>query len=129
MGLVMPCATVWGQAPAPQSVAPRFEISRYEVNGNTLLTPAEIERAFGPYTGANKDFGDIQRALEALEQTYRNRGFGAVQVLLPEQDITRGVVRLNVSSRASARSSSKATSTSMKLTFARAFLACSPGVA
>src|SRR5688500_17916947 len=93
MGALMPCAAVAGEAPSAEaSAAPRFEISRFEVSGNTLLTPREVDRTFAPYTGANKDFGDIQRALESLEQAYRNRGFGAVQVLLPEQDITRGVV-------------------------------------
>ena len=97
MGLFAPCAAVWGQAPATDaSAAPRFEIARFEMNGNTLLGAEEIERIFAPYTGQNKDFGDIQRALESLEQAYRDRGFAAVQVLLPEQDITRGVVRLNV---------------------------------
>src|SRR5262249_25400288 len=49
-----------------------------------------------PYTGKNKDFADIQRALESLEQAFRDRGFGVVQVLLPEQDITRGVVQFRV---------------------------------
>jgi hemolysin activation/secretion protein len=97
MGLFAPWGAVWGQAPATDaSAAPRFEIARFEINGNTLLGAEEIERIFAPYTGQNKDFGDIQRALESLEQAYRDRGFAAVQVLLPEQDITRGVVRLNV---------------------------------
>ncbi len=84
------------QSRPPEAAAPRFDIMRFDVTGNTLLRPAEIERAFAPYTGPSKDFGDIQRALEAIEQAYRDRGYGAVQVLLPEQDITRGVVRLNV---------------------------------
>ncbi len=97
VALLAPCGAVWGQVPAAEvSAAPRFPIERFDVNGNTLLTTAEIERIFAPYAGQNKDFGDIQRALESLEQAYRNRGYGAVQVLLPEQDITRGVVRLNV---------------------------------
>ena len=96
MGVVAPYAPVYAAAPVEAPAAPRFEITRYEVEGNTLLTPREIDRAFTPFTGQSKDFGDIQRALESLEQAYRNRGFGAVQVVLPEQDITRGVVRFSV---------------------------------
>jgi len=76
--------------------APRFEINRFEVTGNSLLPAPEVERLVSPFTGKNKDFADIQRALEALEQAYRDRGFGVVQVLLPEQDITRGVVQFRV---------------------------------
>ena len=83
--------------PAPEAIpAPRFDINRFEVSGNTLLPDAEVERLVAPYTGKNKDFADIQRALEALEQAYRDRGYGIAQVQLPEQDITRGVVRFRV---------------------------------
>ncbi len=76
--------------------APRFDINRFEVIGNTLLPAGEVERLVAPYAGRNKDFADIQRALEALEQAYRDLGYGVVQVLLPEQDITRGVVHFRV---------------------------------
>jgi hemolysin activation/secretion protein len=82
--------------PTAESVAPRFAIHRFDVDGNTLLKPAEIDAAISGYTGSGRDFSDIQRALEVLEEVYRNRGYGVVQVLLPEQDITKGVVRLRV---------------------------------
>ncbi len=75
---------------------PRFDINRFEVTGNALLPVADIDRLLEPYTGKNKDFADIQRALEVLEQTFRDRGYGVVQVILPEQDITRGVVQFRV---------------------------------
>ena len=84
------------QQPTEVIPAPRFDISRFEVVGNTLLPADEVARLVAPYTGSNKDFADIQRALEALEQAYRNLGYGVVQVLLPEQDITRGVVQFRV---------------------------------
>jgi hemolysin activation/secretion protein len=80
-------------APVP---SPRFDIQRFEVSGNTLLSSEEIARAVAPFTGSQKDFGDIQRALEAVEQAHRARGYGVVQVVLPEQEITKGVVRLNI---------------------------------
>jgi len=84
------------QAPAEVVAPPRFDINRFEVVGNTLLPASELERVFAPYTGQHKDFGDIQRALESLEAAYRDRGYGVVQVLLPEQDISQGVVQLRV---------------------------------
>jgi hemolysin activation/secretion protein len=76
--------------------SPRFAIGRFDVEGNTLLKPAEIEAVVAGYVGREKDFSDIQRALEELEGVYRDRGYGVVQVLLPEQDITRGVVKFSV---------------------------------
>jgi hemolysin activation/secretion protein len=85
-------------AQEPQAVVapPRFDINRFEVTGNSLLSAAEVNALVGPYTGKNKDFADIQRALESLEQAFRDRGYGVVQVVLPEQDITRGVVQFRV---------------------------------
>ncbi|MBL8381500.1 MAG: ShlB/FhaC/HecB family hemolysin secretion/activation protein [Burkholderiales bacterium] len=79
-----------------QSQNPRFDVRAYLVEGNTLLTPAEIEAAVAPHRGAQRDFGDIQRALEALEAAYRARGYSAVSVQLPEQEVNAGSVRFRV---------------------------------
>lgn len=92
--LLLHAGAVYAQeAPIP---APRFEIARFDVTGNTLLPADVVERAVAPFTGKNKDFADIQRALETLELAYRERGYGTVQVSLPEQDITAGVIRFRV---------------------------------
>ncbi|MGH8704337.1 MAG: ShlB/FhaC/HecB family hemolysin secretion/activation protein, partial [Burkholderiales bacterium] len=93
-----------GGAPLAHSRAPtvekplelRFDIARYIVEGNTLLPAGEVERIVQAFTGKQRDFGDVQRALEALENTYRARGFSAVQVYLPEQDLEKGEVLLRV---------------------------------
>jgi hemolysin activation/secretion protein len=74
----------------------RFQISRFDVSGNTLLPIAEVQAAVAPYTGPGRDFGDVQRALEALEALYHARGWQVVTVQLPEQELNGGVVRLNV---------------------------------
>ena len=83
------------EAVAPVA-SPRFDITRFEISGNTLIALPELSRLVAPYQGGNKDFGDVQRALEAVEQAYRARGFGVVQVLLPEQDITRGTIKFAI---------------------------------
>lgn len=75
---------------------PKFSIERFEIIGDRILGDEAVQRAVRPFIGQGKDFGDVQRALEALEAAYRARGFGVVQVLLPEQDITRGVVRFDI---------------------------------
>jgi hemolysin activation/secretion protein len=80
------------QAPAPV----KFEIQRYVVEGNTLLSQRQIDGILAPFSGKNRDFGDIQRALEALQEAYTSRGYTAVRVSVPEQDIRAGQVRLQV---------------------------------
>ena len=97
-------SAAWAQEAAPAAAAAaaaaddvvRFEISRFDVAGNSLLDPKEVERTVAPYAGANRDFGDVQRALEALEALYHARGYNVVTVQLPEQELNGGVVRLNV---------------------------------
>jgi hemolysin activation/secretion protein len=76
--------------------AVRFDISGFDVAGNTLLPAGAVQAAVAPFTGQGRDFGDVQRALEALEDLYHARGYNVVTVQLPEQELKGGVVRLNV---------------------------------
>ena len=80
-------------APAP---APRFDIQAFVLEGNTLLEQRVVDALVTPFTGKQRDFGDIQKALEALQASYLERGYNAVRVLVPEQDIRSGQVRLQV---------------------------------
>lgn len=82
--------------PRPAPPAPRFEIKAFLVQGNTLLAQAEIARIVAPFTGPGKDFGSVQQALEALQEAYLARGYNAVRVSVPEQDLVGGQVRLQV---------------------------------
>ena len=82
--------------PSQPPAASRFEIQRFSVEGNTLLSQSEVDGILAPFSGKNRDFGDIQRALEALQEAYTRRGYNAVRVSIPEQDIRAGRVRLRV---------------------------------
>lgn len=92
----------WAEEAAPaapdagQVVVLRFAIDSYIVEGATLLSQAEIDAAVAPYRGQDKDFSDVQRALEAIENAYAVRGFSAVRVLLPEQELEKGTVHFRV---------------------------------
>jgi hemolysin activation/secretion protein len=76
--------------------APRFEIKSFVVQGNSILPRQELERIVAPFTGQGKDFGSVQQALEALQEAYLARGYNAVRVSVPEQDLQGGQVRLQV---------------------------------
>ena len=83
-------------APAAPAADPRFQIDKFTVRGATLITPGELQLILAPYIGKDKDFGDVQKALEALEKAYTSKGYSAVQVILPEQQIDSGEVEFNV---------------------------------
>ena len=82
--------------PALCAAAPTFEITGFDVEGNTLLAPAEVQRALAPYRGPGRTFADVQHALAALQEAYARRGYKLVRVALPEQELDHGVVRLKV---------------------------------
>lgn len=83
--------------PAPAPVPePRFDINKFTVHGATLVTAEGLQLILAPYIGKGKDFGDVQKALEALERSYTSKGYSAVQVILPEQQIDSGEVEFNV---------------------------------
>jgi hemolysin activation/secretion protein len=89
--LVLSCSTA-----ALAEDVPRFEVVSYQVEGNSILPAAEVLLLLAPFTGKDRDFGSLQQAVEALEKAFQSRGFHAVRVLLPEQELKSGVVRIAV---------------------------------
>jgi hemolysin activation/secretion protein len=94
---------LYAQAPAKPAPAkpavddtPRFEIRRYIFQGATLVPQAQLEADTRPFTGPNRTFADVQRALEAVERAYSSAGYSAVQVVLPEQELERGEIRFQI---------------------------------
>lgn len=96
LGLLALVSSATAQTAAPPVETPKFEISRFAVEGNSLLTEQEVAERTGAFTGTGRTFADVQLALDALQQAYRDRGWGAVTVILPEQELKDGVVRLRV---------------------------------
>jgi hemolysin activation/secretion protein len=74
----------------------RFDVWEYRVLGNSVLQPAQIETLMYPKLGSNRSLADVEEARKALEALYRDNGYGAVFVDVPEQDVAGGVVRLKV---------------------------------
>lgn len=100
MSVILPALAVEPAHVTPiessSTAIPSFEVIRFDVQGNTLLSQAEIDVVLQPFLGKSQNFSHVQRALEALEALYHQKGFKVVQVLLPEQELNQGVVKLNV---------------------------------
>lgn len=75
----------------------RFAIRAFAIEGNSLLPAAKLTELVAPFVGEGKVYGDVQKALEAVEGEYRRLGYGTVQVYVPEQELANGTVRLQVS--------------------------------
>ena len=79
-----------------QTQTERFDIDRFEIEGNTLLKPGEIDAVLKPFTGKQREYSDVQQAIKALRQRYTTAGFNVVWVVSPEQDLDRGIVTLRI---------------------------------
>src|SRR5262245_46108001 len=86
--------TILGSAMAAEGA--RFPVRSYVIEGGTLFSKEALDKVLAPYTGDAVDFKTIQAAVSALEAHYSNTGYGAVKVVLPEQDIDDSKVRLRV---------------------------------
>ena len=83
-------------ATASTNSGPSFLVTSYEIKGDTLLNDDTLASILGPYTGTNITVNDIVKAASDLQLEYRNRGYPTVNVTLPPQQITNGIVRIRV---------------------------------
>jgi hemolysin activation/secretion protein len=73
-----------------------FTVDHYLVDGNTLLSEQAIEAVLAKHRGVGKQFKDLDQARVDLEKAYHEAGYPTVLVMLPEQTIEQGTVRLQV---------------------------------
>lgn len=93
------------QAVRPQRAAPPPEIrpqagatvtvKSFRFAGNTLLASDRLAEVVAGYLQRPLGFDELQRAADAVAGVYREAGW-VVRVYLPEQDISEGVVTLQV---------------------------------
>jgi len=73
-----------------------FDILEFQVEGNTKLTKMQVESAVYPQMGEKKTIADVEKARESLEKAYHEAGYLTVLVDIPEQDVDKKIVKLNV---------------------------------
>lgn len=73
-----------------------FNIFEYVVNGNTVLTVSQVEKAVYPYLGESRSIEDVEKARSALEKEFHQAGYLTVFVNIPEQEVNAGVVKFEV---------------------------------
>ena len=96
VSMLMPSASAQSLTSSATVEGVHFEISRFAVTGNTLLPQSSIDAALAPFVGTDRRFADVLLALEALEDAYRGAGHDVVQVVVPPQEMSDGVVQFRV---------------------------------
>src|SRR5215471_319192 len=82
--------------PPETNAVPHFEVSKYEIIGDTLLSDETLTKLLTNYIGTNITVSDIVKAASDLQLEYRARGFPTVNVTLPPQQITNAMVKIRV---------------------------------
>lgn len=89
-----------GEAQPQQAAAEKkkvtFNVWEFRVKGNSLIERTLVERTVYPFLGPDRSIQDVEAARVALETLYKNNGYPTVLVNIPEQDVSDGVVKLEV---------------------------------
>ena len=95
---VPPAPTAPAPAPAAQPPPERhFYVTRYHVlGGEKLMTRLDVESAVYPFLGPYRTQEDVEQARAALEQSYHDHGFQTVIVQVPPQQVSGGIITLQV---------------------------------
>lgn len=75
---------------------PTFPVAAYLVEGNTILSPDDIQHALVGLIGPTRTSADVEKARGALEKLYHSRGYPTVLVSVPQQSVKGGIIRLAV---------------------------------
>lgn len=75
----------------PQTV----RVQRFEIAGNRLLSTPELMELLSAWLGERKPL-ELSAAALAVQQRYRDAGYGGVVAYLPNQNVSSGVVRVEV---------------------------------
>jgi hemolysin activation/secretion protein len=86
---------LWGSPAAAQSEPRRVPVTDISVLGNTLLPQATVDAALAPYKG-ERTLDELKQAAAALQDLYRQAGYGAVVTFLPEQAVSGGRLVIGV---------------------------------
>lgn len=88
-----------GAAPAgantDNNAGPSFTVQRFDITGSSLVPQAELQLSLQPWLNRPLTLAELRNAAAALEARYRAAGWLA-QVGIPAQDVTEGLVRLQV---------------------------------
>ena len=86
------------RSPEPNSgtVPDLIRVDRFEFEGNTAISDAELRKVTEPFTGRDISFAELFQARSAVTQLYIERGYITSGALIPPQTLQGGVVKIQV---------------------------------
>ena len=81
--------------PVARAPGPKVRVLSFKVQGNSLLSQEQLAPTLAPYLNQLLDLGQLEQAVQALAQRYREDGW-VVSAYLPAQDVTQGEVLIQI---------------------------------
>ncbi len=99
--LLLLCASlsggVWAQAPTEAEVRARtLKVTRFVIEGNTLLSDPEIQTVTRAYEGRELTLDEMKEAAADLTSVYQRKGYYLVRAIIPKQAFDSSEVRMQV---------------------------------
>jgi hemolysin activation/secretion protein len=88
-----PRASAQTSSPPP---LPTFKVKRVEINGSSILKPAELKSLTTPLVGQETNLEQILQLRTAITNLYVKKGYTTSGAFFPVQDSSDGVVRIQV---------------------------------
>ncbi|MEO7860611.1 MAG: POTRA domain-containing protein, partial [Nitrospirales bacterium] len=88
--------------PPPETGAPiqpgtvRVYVSEIQVSGNTVFSDAEIAEVTAPFKNRTLLTEDLERLRLSLTLLYVNKGYLTSGAIIPDQDVTSGVITVQI---------------------------------
>ena len=84
------------EIPGDDAAGAKFKVTRFILEGVTLLPQAEIEAQLAGLVGQEVSLGELRKAAAGITSLYRDKGYFLARAYVPAQEISGGVVRMAV---------------------------------
>jgi hemolysin activation/secretion protein len=71
-------------------------VKEIRITGAEAIPASEFQPIVAPYVGKEADLSDLRKAADAITDEYRARGYNLARAIVPEQDLSSGVVEIRV---------------------------------
>lgn len=87
---------LYGLTKPPEETVPTLAVTKYDVQGVTVMAPEAVAGVLAPWTDRNLTLGEIEEATGAITQALKDQGYLLAEAYLPPQDINDGTVIVQV---------------------------------
>ena len=82
-------------AAQPQAGA-KVAVKEFRITGAEAIPAAELQSIVAPFIGKEADLNELRKAADAITEEYSRRGYNLARAVIPEQNLTSGVVEIAV---------------------------------